>query len=58
MKTMKLWRIAFMMLAAFSLASCKPSPSPLASRRLPCRWLARGDDNEEKVEQVTVNVSA
>ena len=22
---MKLWRIAFMMLAAFSLASCKPS---------------------------------
>ena len=22
MKTMKLWRIAFMMLAAFSLASC------------------------------------
>ena len=25
MKTMKLWRIAFMMLAAFSLASCKPS---------------------------------
>ncbi len=25
MKTMQLWRIAFMMLAAFSLASCKPS---------------------------------
>ena len=25
MKTIKLWRIAFMMLAAFSLASCKPS---------------------------------
>ena len=25
MKTMKLWRIALMMLAAFSLASCKPS---------------------------------
>ena len=25
MKTMKLWRIAFVMLAAFSLASCKPS---------------------------------
>ena len=25
MKTMKLWRIAYMMLAAFSLASCKPS---------------------------------
>ena len=25
MKTMKLWRIAFMMLAAFYLASCKPS---------------------------------
>ena len=25
MKTMKIWRIAFMMLAAFSLASCKPS---------------------------------
>ena len=25
MKTMKLWRIAFMMLAAFSLASCKPT---------------------------------
>ena len=25
MKTLKLWRIAFMMLAAFSLASCKPS---------------------------------
>ena len=25
MTTMKIWRIAFMMLAAFSLASCKPS---------------------------------
>ncbi len=25
MKTKKIWRIAFMMLAAFSLASCKPS---------------------------------
>ena len=25
MKTMQLWRIAFMMLAAFSLASCKQS---------------------------------
>ena len=25
MKTIKIWRIAFMMLAAFSLASCKPS---------------------------------
>lgn len=25
MKTMKLWRIALMMLAAFYLASCKPS---------------------------------
>ena len=25
MKTMKIWRIIFMMLAAFSLASCKPS---------------------------------
>ena len=26
MKTMKLWRIAFMMLAAFSLASCSSDP--------------------------------
>ena len=25
MKTKKIWRIAFMMLAAFYLASCKPS---------------------------------
>ena len=34
MKTMKLWRIAFMMLAAFSLASCKPSFAvPMACKR-------------------------
>ena len=37
MKTLKLWRIAFMMLAAFSLASCssdddnEDTPSPLAA---------------------------
>ena len=31
MKTMKLWRIAFMMLAAFSLASCKPSARQTAA---------------------------
>ena len=41
MKTMKLWRIAFVMLTAFSLASC-----------------GSNDDNEDKVEQVTVYVSA
>ena len=41
MKTKKIWRIAFMMLAAFSLASCSSD-----------------DDNEDKVEQVTVYVSA
>ena len=41
MKTMKLWRIAFMMLAAFSLTSCSSD-----------------DDNEDKVEQVTLYVSA
>ena len=41
MKTMKLWRIAFMMLAAFSLASCSSD-----------------DDNKDKVEQITVYVSA
>ena len=41
MKTMKLWRIAFVMLAAFSLASCSSD-----------------DDNEDKVEQVTLYVSA
>ncbi len=28
---MKLWRIAFMMLAAFSLASCKPSARQTAA---------------------------
>ena len=34
MKTMKLWRIAFMMLAAFSLASCKPSFAvPMACKK-------------------------
>ena len=31
MKKMKLWRIAFMMLAAFSLASCKPSARQTAA---------------------------
>ena len=31
MKTMKLWRIALMMLAAFSLASCKPSARQTAA---------------------------
>ena len=31
MKTMKLWRIAFMMLAAFSIASCKPSARQTAA---------------------------
>ena len=41
MKTMKIWRIMFMMLAAFSLASCSSD-----------------DDNKDKVEQVTVYVSA
>ena len=41
MKTIKLWRIAFVMLAAFSLASCSSD-----------------DDNEDKVEQVTLYVSA
>ncbi len=41
MKTMKIWRIMFMMLATFSLASC-----------------SNDDDNEDKVEQVTVYVSA
>ena len=37
---MKIWRIIFMMLAAFSLVSC-----------------SKDDDNEDKVEQVTVYVS-
>ncbi|MBQ8702481.1 MAG: DUF4377 domain-containing protein [Prevotella sp.] len=37
---MKIWRIAFMMLAAFSLASCSSE-----------------EDNEDKVEQVTIYVS-
>ena len=41
MKTMKFWRIAFMMLAAFSLASCSSD-----------------NDNKDKVEQITVYVSA
>ena len=41
MKTMKIWRLAFAMLAAFSLASC-----------------GSDNDNEDKVEQVTVYVSA
>ena len=41
MKTMKIWRIAFAMLATFSLASC-----------------GSDDDNEDKVEQVTLYVSA
>jgi hypothetical protein len=41
MKQQKLWRIAFMMLAAFSLASCSSD-----------------DDNKDKVEQITVYVSA
>ena len=31
MTTMKIWRIAFMMLAAFSLASCKPSARQTAA---------------------------
>jgi hypothetical protein len=38
---MKIWRIAFAMLAAFSLTSCSSD-----------------DDNEDKVEQVTVYVSS
>ena len=38
---MKIWRLAFAMLATFSLASCSSD-----------------DDNEDKVEQVTVYVSA
>ena len=41
MTTMKIWRLAFAMLAAFSLASC-----------------GSDNDNEDKVEQVTVYVSA
>ena len=38
---MKIWRLAFAMLAAFSLSSCSSD-----------------DNNEDKVEQVTVYVSA
>ena len=41
MKRMKLWKIAFMMLAAFSLISCSSD-----------------NDNKDKVEQITVYVSA
>ena len=41
METMKIWSLAFAMLAAFSLASCSSD-----------------NDNEDKVEQVTVYVSA
>ena len=41
MKTMKHWKITFMMLAAFSLASCSSD-----------------DDYKDKVEQITVYVSA
>lgn len=41
MNTLKIWRLAFAMLAAFSLASC-----------------CSDDDNEDKVEQVTIYVSA
>ena len=41
MKTAKLWRLAFAMLAAFFLASC-----------------CSDDDNDSKVERVTVYVSA
>jgi len=41
MKTAKLWRLAFAMLAAFFLASC-----------------CSDDDNDGKVERVTVYVSA
>ena len=41
MNTLKIWRLAFAMLAAFSLASCSSD-----------------DNNEDKVEQVTVYVSA
>ena len=35
MTTMKIWRIAFMMLAAFSLASCKPSARQTAAAAEP-----------------------
>ena len=41
MKTMKIWRLVFAMLAAFSLASCSSD-----------------DDDKDKVEQVTLYVSA
>ena len=41
MKTMKIWRIMFMMLATFSLGSCSSD-----------------EDNEDKMEQVAVYVSA
>jgi len=41
MNSLKICRLAFAMLAAFSLASCSSD-----------------DDNEDKVEQVTVYVSA
>ena len=40
MNTLKIWRLAFAMLAAFSLASCSSD-----------------DDNEDKVEQVTIYVA-
>ena len=34
MKTMKLWRIAFVMLTAFSLASCGSNVTLMAPRRI------------------------
>ena len=37
MKMMKLWRIAFMMLAAFSLASCSSDDDVIPTRIEGCR---------------------
>ena len=38
MKTMKLWRIAFMMLAAFSLASCSNDDEDFDANNLVGTW--------------------
>ena len=46
MKTMKLWRLAFVMLAAFSLASCSSDDEDYNSNNLIGTW--------DKVEGVGV----
>ena len=54
MRKMKLWRLAFAMLAVFSLASCSSDDDDKVSKEEQQRWLTEMSDNYEGLLNVSV----